>query len=151
MLTHDYKNYPELSNSQLEELQFSSPHKQITEDFIAEVIKVHDGDTVTLRVDFRDFYFPLRFLSIDAPELSEGGEQAGDWLRSRIEGRIVKVRIDPLQRVGKYGRLLGRVVCDGLDVADEMLNAGLVSVFGEKNEGLPEPLNKIFCLRAWFG
>ena len=73
---HDYKNYPELTNSQLSEFGFSSPHKQITEDFTAEVVKVHDGDTVTLRTDFRDFDFPLRLAGVDSPEMNSGGEKA---------------------------------------------------------------------------
>ena len=30
---HDYVNFPELTKKQLETLQFTSPHKQITEDF----------------------------------------------------------------------------------------------------------------------
>ena len=51
---HDYKAFPELSNTQMQELQFTSPHVQITEDFTAIVVKVHDGDTITLQTDFRD-------------------------------------------------------------------------------------------------
>ena len=71
---HDDKAFPELTNKQLEEFGFSSPHEQITRDFFAVVVKVVDGDTVTLRAEFRDFNFPLRLLDIDAPEMNEGGE-----------------------------------------------------------------------------
>ncbi len=146
---HDYKNYPELTNTQLEQLQFSSPHKQITEDFTATVIKVHDGDTITLRTDFRDFDFPLRLLDIDAPELSEGGEETRNWLKARLLGEEIQVIINPQNRVGKYGRLLGKVVNRGMDLGQEMLNLGLVKIFGTKKEGEPEPLSKIFALRQW--
>lgn len=150
VFAHDFEEFPELTNSQLETLRFLSPHVQITEDFHAHVEKVHDGDTVNLPSPPRNFSFPLRLLDVDAPELSEGGDEARDWLKGRIEGEEVMVLIDARNRVGKYGRLLGRIMHRGLDVAEEMLHLGLVQVFGKKNEGEPEPLNKTFRLNQWF-
>lgn len=140
MVRHDFDRFPELTNSQLEVFGFQSPHKQIVEDFDAVVVKVHDGDTVTLRTSFRDFEFPLRLLDVDAPELSEGGEVARDWLEGRVLGQRVHVVVDPLNRVGKYGRLLGRLFFRGLDVGDEMLWRGLVFEFGKKFEHEVVPL-----------
>lgn len=147
---HDYKNFPELTNTQIQEFGFTSPHTQITEDFRAEVIKVHDGDTITLRTTFRDFDFPLRFTDIDAPELSEGGEEAREWLKNRIEGQSVDVLIDAQNRVGKYGRLLGAVMFNGLNVAQEEIRQGLAKSFGSKKEGEVPPKDKVFSLRQWF-
>lgn len=149
MFKHDYKNYPELTNSQLETMRFSSPHEQIEADFEAVVVKVHDGDTVTLRVDFRDFDFPLRFLNIDSPELNEGGSVTRDWLKGKIEGQKVQVLIDPTQRVGKYGRLLGRIFYNGMDVGQEEINLGLASVFGRKKEGEVPDEGKYFNINQW--
>lgn len=149
MLVHDFVKYPELSNSQMQVYQFSSPHKQITEDFMAEVVKVHDGDTITVNCDFRDFSFPVRLLDIDAREMSEGGLEAREWLKERILGKEVSVLINPVMRVGKYGRLLGKVFCGGLDVGQEMLSLGLVKLFGSKSEGLVPDINKTFRLGLW--
>jgi len=132
---HDYKAYPELTNSEINIMGFSSPHPQITQDFEATVIKVHDGDTITLRVNFRDFDFPLRFLNIDAPELNEGGEEATRWLKSRLLNKTVQIQIFPNNRVGKYGRLLGVVLLDGLNIGEEMIHLGLVADYGRKKEG----------------
>lgn len=146
---HDYKAFPELTNSQLEQLQFSSPHKQILEDFEAVVVKVHDGDTITLNTSFRDFDFPLRFLDIDAPEMNAGGEVARDWLDSRLLNTKVLIMIDRNNRVGKYGRLLGRVMHRGMDTGQEMLHLGLVKPFGSKNEGEPKSLVQLFSLKQW--
>lgn len=143
VLEHDYKNFPELSNTELEVLQFSSPHAQIIDDFEAVVVKVHDGDTVTLRTNFRDFDFPLRLLDVDAPELSEGGAVAQAWLENKVLGTRVFIEIDPYNRVGKYGRLLGKIIYNGMNVADEMQYLGLVSEFGKKKESYVEPLSKI--------
>ena len=147
---HDYDKFPELRNSQIEEFGFTSPHKQITEDFEAEVIKVHDGDTITLQTDFRDFEFPLRFLGTDAPEMNAGGEEARDWLRERILNKDVSIKINTKNRVDKYGRLLGRVFHGGMDVGDEQLRIGLVTTFENRREGQLPNLNKMFDLKQWF-
>ena len=59
-MAHDFKLFPELTNRQMQEYYFQSPHKQITENFAAKVVKVTDGDTIRVEVDFRDFDFPIR-------------------------------------------------------------------------------------------
>ena len=146
---HDYDKFPELTNAQLEEMRFTSPHKQITEDFTAVVIRVQDGDTITLRVDFRDFDFPLRFLGIDAPELNEGGEVAKEWLTDRLLDETVDIKIDRSNRVGKYGRLLGRVVHQGSDVGEEQLRLGQVKKIGFAKEGEVPDLLKFFSIKTW--
>lgn len=140
---HDFRRFPELTNAQLELLRFVSPHVQIEEDFVATVVKVHDGDTVTLRASFRDFDFPLRLLDIDAPELSEGGEEAREWLSSIVLGREVMVLIDSANRVEKYGRLLGRVFVDGLDVGESAVLLGVAKPFGLRREDAVPELGKI--------
>lgn len=147
---HDYQKFPELTNTQLTEMPFDSPHPQITGDFEAKVTKVIDADTVTLLTSFRDFPFPLRLLDVDAQELSEGGEEAAAWLRRRLLGKQVMVLIDGSNRVGKYGRLLGEIISEGMNVVDEMRFRGLVAEFGKKNEQLPDPVDKIFRLNQWF-
>ena len=146
---HDYKNFPELTNIQLSEFGFVSPHKQYVEDFDAVVVKVHDGDTVTLRTEDRDFDFPLRLLNIDAPEMSEGGEVTRDWLRGQVLGENVVIKINRDNRVGKYGRLLGKLFSRGMDVGETELRLGLAVPFGQKNEGQPEPLDKMFRVSKW--
>ncbi len=74
MAEHDFVKFPELTNRQMSIFYFESPHQQIVESFQAEVVKVHDGDTITVRTDFRDFDFPVRLAYIQAPELNEGGD-----------------------------------------------------------------------------
>ena len=149
MEEHDYDRYPELTNKQLAEYGFSSPHKQITEDFYANVIKVVDGDTIRVECDFRDFNFPIRFLGIDAPEMSEGGEEAREWLKSRILGEEIEVKIDKRQRVGKYGRLLGQIHHMGMDIGEVMRQLCLVISFDQRNEGKLPELTKTFRIKQW--
>lgn len=148
MFEHDWVNYPELTNDELEELRFVSPHEQITEDFEATVVKVHDGDTITLSTTFRSFDFPLRFADIDAPEMNAGGEVARDWLRSKILGQKISVEIDDRDRVDKWGRLLGRVFYMGLDVGQEQVYLGLSKPFGEIGDEIPN-LKKEFAIEKW--
>lgn len=150
LFEHDYKAFPELTNSQLNEFGLLSPHIQITSDFEAEVTAVHDGDTISLKTEFRDFIFPLRLLDIDSPEMNNGGEEARDWLRSQILGKIVKIEINFLNRVGKYGRLLGKVFSDGLDVGQSELYLGFAKPFGRKLEGEVPKSDKLFSEKQWF-
>ena len=141
VLEHDFKKFPELSNQQIQELQFQSPHIQIEEDFEATVVKVHDGDTVTLTANFRDFKFPLRMVGLDAPEMNAGGEEARDWLKGKILNAKVLVTIDKKNRVDKYGRLLGRILHGGMDVGEEEVHLGLAPPFDERGVEIPN-INK---------
>jgi len=72
-MAHDFKRFPELTNRQMNLYYFESPHKQITQDFVAKVVKVTDGDTIRVKWEDRDFDFPIRFIDIAAPELDEIG------------------------------------------------------------------------------
>ena len=146
---HDYKEFPELTNTQINEFGLTSPHKQITEDFYADVVRVYDGDTITLKTDFRDFEFPLRLFGIDTPEMNAGGETARDWLRGQILGEEVEIKIDRKNRVGKYGRLLGRVISKGMDMGDAELRLGLATTFGMRREGQLPNINKELNIKQW--
>lgn len=145
---HDFKNFPELTNKQIND-GIKSPHEQITEDFTAFVVRVTDGDTITIRADFRDFSFPLRFLDIDAPELNEGGEKAKAWLKKRLEGKTVQIKIIRNNRVDKYGRLLGHVVHLGLNVGEEMLRRRLATPFDRRREGQIPNFKKTISRKQW--
>ena len=141
---HDYKEFPELTNTELQILGLTSPHVQYTEDFPATVVKVHDGDTVTLRTDERDFVFPLRLLDIDAPELNEeGGYESQAWLHEQIHNEEVQILIDKNRRVGKYGRLLGHILHRGMNMNEIIVMNGYAKPFEARDEGDIPDINKI--------
>ena len=122
---HDFKKFPELTNDQMSMYYFQSPHKQITRDFFARVIKVHDGDTIRVQWNERDFDFPVRFANIAAPELNEdGGKESQKWLEDQILGEEVLIKINPNNRVGKWGRLIGYVNHLGMDVGEQSVRMG---------------------------
>ena len=141
-MAHDFIKFPELSNKEIAE-HVVSPHPQITENIRVDVIKVVDGDTIRVQWEERDFDFPVRFLGIDAPEMNEGGEVAKEYLEGVILDEEVELEIDPDQRVGKYGRLLARIISLGMDVGDMMINLGLAKDFDDRDENKLPNLDKI--------
>ena len=121
MPPHDFKRFPELSNSQMQLYYFQSPHKQITEDFTAKVVKVTDGDTIRVMWEERDFDFPVRMQDLAAPELDEkGGKESQSWLEKQILGEEVEIILSR-QRVEKWGRLLAAVLHRGISVSEESI------------------------------
>lgn len=141
---HDFKRFPELTNSQMDFYYWDSPHKQILEDFDARVVKVIDGDTIRVETDFRDFDFPIRFLDTNAPEMNEGGKESRDWLKALIEGEDVRILINRNIRVGKWGRLLGKIIHQGLDMNEMSIITGHATTFENRNESKIPNLNEIF-------
>lgn len=139
---------PELRNSEMMEFYFDSPHTQIFTDFNATVVKVHDGDTITVETDFRDFSFPIRFLNTNAPELNEdGGHASRDWLESWILGEEVTILVDPKNRVEKWGRLLGQVMFEGVNMNRLSVATGHATTFELRNAGKIPSLDKLFELK----
>jgi len=133
-MAHDFKRFPELTNNQMNLYYFDSPHQQITEDFDARVVGVHDGDTIRVETDFRDFSFPIRFSNIMAAETNEGGGiRSRNHLRDLIGNAQVEVIINKKNRVGKFGRLLAQIKHKGFDVGEQMKNDGFaVGVWKEQ-------------------
>ena len=118
---HDFKRFPELTNRQMEEFYWDSPHKQIVEDIRVKVVSVHDGDTIRVLWEQRDFTFPIRLHNLAAPELNEkGGPESQSWLESQIMGEDVDIILSK-QRVEKWGRLLADVFFNGMSMADESI------------------------------
>ena len=147
---HDFKKFPELTNAQMPELYYDSPHTQITENFFCEVTKVIDGDTIRVKWSERDFDFPVRVLEINAPELNEErGHAVKDWLVDRIEGEEIEILINKKNRVDKYGRLLGIIFHRGMDAGQEMMNLGMVTSFEARNEGKIPNVNFELAVEKW--
>ena len=121
---HDFKRFPELTNSQMQIHYFQSPHKQILEPITARVVKVTDGDTIRVEWSERDFDFPVRMADIAAAELDEkGGPESQSWLEKQILEEEVTI-IPTKSRVEKWGRLLANVLFFGRDMSQESIAAG---------------------------
>ena len=137
MAPHDFIRFPELTNNQMNLYYFDSPHQQIAEDFDARVVRVIDGDTVRLEVSWRDFDFPLRISNLLAAELNEkGGVRSRNHLKGLIEGKTIEVIVNKKNRVGKWGRLLGRVRERGFDIGQQMIEEGFAVALDEEQPGI---------------
>ena len=144
-MAHDFKKFPELRNTQMEVYYIDSPHKQIMEDFTARVTKVIDGDTIRVKWNERNFDFPIRMARIAAPELGQaGGLESALWLKNQILNEEVDIRIDPNNRVGKFGRLIGEITHMGRNMSDASIDEGHANIFGSQVEGSIPKLNTIF-------
>ena len=102
----------------------------------AKVVKVYDGDTVTLAaIPFgskKPYLFQCRLTRIDAPEMTkQSGKtqkarnrekalaiKSRDALFKLIGNKVVKVDIKSLE---KYGRVLADLTIDNTDVSDWMI------------------------------
>jgi endonuclease YncB( thermonuclease family) len=94
-------------------------------DFCGRVVKVHDGDTVTVLVGGVERR--VRLVGIDAPERGQPYASASRrGLAARVGGRIVKV----IERgTDSYGRTLGRVLVAGSDANAAQVRDGYAWVY----------------------
>jgi len=97
----------------------------------AYVMKIYDGDTLTVRVDLGFNVFTvqhLRLARINAWEVRGTERPAGliarDWLRSQILGKNIEVQTNK-DATGKYGRYIAEVsMLDGGNINDALVANG---------------------------
>ena len=76
------------------------------------VVAVHDGDTITLKNESGQK--KIRLAGIDAPELNQPfGVESRAALREVVLDKQVQVETS---KTDKYGRVVGRVILDGVDI-----------------------------------
>ena len=115
---------------------FDSPHKQITDNFSARVVKVTDGDTVRVKWQERNFDFPIRLSNLAAPELNEvGGKASQRWLEQEVLGKEVDIILSK-SRVEKWGRLLADIMHMGMSMSSLSVVNGHGVGWDERKRGL---------------
>ena len=96
------------------------------ETFTAKVIVVMDGDTVMVLREGQKI--KIRLANIDAPEKEQPfGKQSRDSLLEMVGKK--QVQIDS-QAVDQYGRLVGLISVDGLNVNEEQVRRGMAWAAG---------------------
>jgi len=102
----------------------------------AQVVAVHDGDTITVKFDGHTE--KVRLVGIDSPELQDerqayrdAGYAARDYARLRLGGETVTLEPEPRQKDrDTYGRLLRYVILDdGTNVNEEFVRKGYARVY----------------------
>lgn len=95
--------------------------EQLPETFTAKVVGIHDGDTVTVLINRRQF--KIRLDAIDAPEIGQDfGSKSKSYLSDLIGGKIVTGKT---LGQDKYHRNLCRLFVGTTAVNGEMIRSGL--------------------------
>jgi len=115
-------------------------------EYSCKVERVVDGDTVDVVLDLGfDILFKsrVRLYGIDTPEsrtrdLDEKarGKMAGAYLKEAVDnGTKVVIETKLKDSRGKYGRVLGNVVVDGVNINEAMIENSLaVAYFGQSKD-----------------
>lgn len=94
-------------------------------DFDGRVVRVHDGDTLTVLVDRTQIR--VRLVDIDAPELHQAfGRRSRESLASMCAGQVAHVAE---QGTDRYRRTLGRITCGPFEANAEQVRRGMAWVY----------------------
>jgi endonuclease YncB( thermonuclease family) len=128
------------------EIKWEDTVKYIPPVFCGKVIKVYDGDTVTIacyvnknkKVIYR---FPVRLAGIDCPEKfskdeleKEVASIAQKKLRDELFGKVITLTN---VSTDKYGRILANVMSNGYDMSEFLLNKRLAVPYDGKTRHSP--------------
>ncbi|SFI39605.1 thermonuclease family protein [Nitrosomonas sp. Nm34] len=102
------------------------PFSAIAQEYIGRVVGVSDGDTITI-LDDQKQQIRVRLAEIDTPESAQPyGTRAKQELSRIVFGKTVIVKVKDTDR---YGRKVGRVYIDDIDVNAEMVKIGAAWVY----------------------
>jgi len=103
----------------------AAPLACAAETLTGKVVKVADGDTLTILVDAERV--KVRLAEIDAPERGQPwGRRAKQALTEMVAGHVVQVETKFNDR---YGRRVGHVIYSGRDVNRELVREGHAWVY----------------------
>lgn len=98
--------------------------------FEAQVIRITDGDTLTVRAGEKNFR--VRLHGVDAPERGQAfGTKARDFLADAVAGKAVALRVLDVDR---YGRLIAEVLVGTTNWNLELLRVGLAWHYAEYDD-----------------
>ena len=122
-------------------------------EYKCTVDRVVDGDTidVTLDLGFSVLHKTrVRLFGIDTPESrtrnkdeKARGKMSAAFLKMAVEGAdTVVIRTKLRDSKGKFGRVLGTVVCDGEDINEAMIDAHLAAKYFGQNKTAIEAVHQ---------
>lgn len=95
-------------------------------DLQGRVVGVADGDTLTVLVAGNEPH-RIRLAEIDAPEKAQPfGQRSKQSLSALCFARQARVQVQDHDR---YGRIVGRVICDGVDANAAQVERGMAWVY----------------------
>ena len=118
-------------------------------EYKCKLVKVVDGDTVDVDIDLGFGVWlqnqRIRLYGIDTPEsrTSDAEEKkyglaAKQRMQEWLDGGNLKI-VTHKDAKGKYGRILGEIICDGVNINQVMVETHLaVAYFGQSKEDIAE-------------
>jgi micrococcal nuclease len=112
---------------------------------LGKVIKVYDGDTITVAAELSPGSgvnrFSVRLFGVDAPEIRSSDmdeKHCAKTVRDELARMLLEkiVHLD-ITNIDKYGRLLARVRYEGEDVSDWLLSRGYAVKYHGKTKKSP--------------
>ena len=99
-------------------------------------VGVYDGDTVTLDIDLGFNHSmnnqKIRLFGINTPEVRGIEREAGLVSKQRVKELILSKNVTLIShkdKTGKYGRWLGTIIVDGINVNQLLLDEGLAKPY----------------------
>ena len=99
-------------------------------------VGVYDGDTVTLDIDLGFNHSmnnqKIRLFGINTPEVRGVEREAGLISKQRVKELILSKNVTLIShkdKTGKYGRWLGTIIVDGINVNQLLLDEGLAKPY----------------------
>lgn len=88
-----------------------------------KVVAITDGDTIKVLDDLDKGVLKIRLNKIDAPEKNQAfGQKSKQYLSNLVFGKQVIIRFKEIDR---YGRILGLIYIDGVEVNLQIVKAGM--------------------------
>jgi micrococcal nuclease len=141
------------NNKYLQNISYKETEAFIPQIRFAKVVKVYDGDTITVasKLPFNEspiYRFSVRLRSIDSPEIKGESEnechmaiESRDALHNLIFGKIIELRNNGKE---KYGRLLADVYYNDIHVNKWMIdNKYAVEYYGGKKVAFEKAAQKL--------
>ena len=101
-------------------------------EITGEVIKVYDGDTITIWANDRGVKEKIRLANIDAPERKQFfGMESTAYLKGLLLGNEITLHFEKRDR---YGRIIGKVELFGMNVNQHMVIEGMAWVYTKYND-----------------
>jgi endonuclease YncB( thermonuclease family) len=109
--------------------------------FDSKIVRVYDGDTcfAVFKLDKEYVKFKIRMEGYDSPEMKpaldsknrecekKSAQRSKEELEKRVLNKIVKLHCG---KWDKYGRLLGTIFIDNININEYMINNGFGYVYG---------------------
>ena len=117
---------------------------------VNKVTKVIDGDTIDVVIDLGfDIMYKsrVRLFGIDTPEgrtrdlvEKKYGLMSKDYLKEALKNaEKIVIKTHKGEETGKFGRILGEIFCDGVNINQQMCDVGYaVAYYGQSKDDIEE-------------